>query len=46
MLPASVAFGLMWDWKGSGFAFMVGAAIACLAAVGLVLVRPARAAAN
>jgi MFS family permease len=41
VLPASVAFGLMWDWKGSGFAFMVGAASACLAAVGLVLVRPA-----
>ncbi|MHB0963042.1 MAG: MFS transporter [Gemmatimonadaceae bacterium] len=40
VLPASVAFGLMWDWKGSGFAFMVGAASACLAAVGLVLVRP------
>ncbi|MDP1892023.1 MAG: MFS transporter [Gemmatimonadaceae bacterium] len=42
VLPASVAFGLMWDWKGSGFAFMVGAASACLAAVGLVLVRPAQ----
>ncbi len=42
VLPASVAFGLMWDWKGSGFAFMVGAASACLAAVGLVLVRPVR----
>ncbi|MFA6166569.1 MAG: MFS transporter [Gemmatimonadaceae bacterium] len=46
VLPASVAFGLMWDWKGSGFAFMVGAASACLAAVGLVLVRPKRAAGN
>ncbi len=46
VLPASVAFGLMWDWKGSGFAFMVGAASACLAAVGLVLVRPVRAASN
>ncbi|MBA4072066.1 MAG: MFS transporter [Gemmatimonas sp.] len=42
VLPASVAFGLMWDWKGSGFAFLVGAASACLAAVGLVLVRPAQ----
>ncbi|MBI5599991.1 MAG: MFS transporter [Gemmatimonadetes bacterium] len=40
VLPASVVFGLMWDWKGSGFAFLVGAASACLAAVGLVLVRP------
>jgi MFS family permease len=46
VLPASVVFGLMWDWKGSGFAFMVGAASACLAAVGLVLVRPARVASN
>ena len=46
VLPASVAFGLMWDWKGSGFAFMVGAASACLAAVGLVLVRPTRVAAH
>ncbi|MDQ8155652.1 MAG: MFS transporter [Gemmatimonadota bacterium] len=42
VLPASVAFGLMWDWKGSSFAFSVGAAAACLAAVGLVLVRPAQ----
>ncbi len=40
VLPASVVFGLMWDWKGSGFAFSVGAASACLAAVGLLLVRP------
>lgn len=46
VLPASVAFGLMWDWKGSSFAFTVGAASACLAAVGLVLVRPARGASN
>ncbi len=46
VLPASVAFGLMWDWKGSGFAFTVGAASACLAAVGLVLVRPTRTAGN
>jgi MFS family permease len=42
VLPASVAFGLMWDWRGSGFAFGVGAAAACLAAVGLVLVQPAQ----
>jgi MFS family permease len=42
VLPASVAFGLMWDWKGSAFAFTVGAASACLAAIGLVLVRPTR----
>ncbi len=44
VLPASVAFGLMWDWKGSAFAFTVGAASATLAAVGLVVVRPQRAA--
>jgi len=44
VLPASVAFGLMWDWKGSAFAFTVGASSACLAAVALFLVRPARAA--
>ena len=44
VLPASVAFGLLWDWKGSTFAFSVGAASACLAAIGLVLVRPRRAA--
>jgi MFS family permease len=43
VLPASVVFGVLWDWKGSGFAFTVGAASACLAAVGLVLVRPQRA---
>ena len=43
VLPASVAFGVMWDWKGSAFAFTVGAASACAAAVGLVLVRPPRA---
>jgi MFS family permease len=43
VLPASVAFGVMWDWKGSAFAFSVGAASACLAALGLALVRPARA---
>jgi hypothetical protein len=44
VLPASVAFGLLWDWRGSAFAFGVGAASACLAAVGLTLVKPARAA--
>ena len=44
VLPASVAFGLMWDWKGSAFAFSVGAASACLAAVALMVVRPPRAA--
>ena len=42
VLPASVAFGLMWDWKGSAFAFGVGAAAACLASVGLLMVRPVK----
>ena len=42
VLPASLAFGLLWDWRGSAFAFSVGAASACLAAVGLMaVVRPA-----
>ena len=40
VLPASVAFGLLWDWRGSAFAFGVGAASACLATLALVLVRP------
>ncbi|MCX5762752.1 MAG: MFS transporter, partial [Gemmatimonadetes bacterium] len=43
VLPASVVFGLLWDWRGSSFAFTVGAACAALASVGLVLVRPASA---
>jgi MFS family permease len=42
VLPASVAFGLLWDWRGSAFAFGVGAASAGLAALGLTLVKPAR----
>jgi len=41
VLPASVVFGLLWDWKGSAFAFVAGAASACLAALMLWLVRPA-----
>lgn len=40
VLPASVVFGLLWDWRGSSFAFTVGAVCAALASVGLVLVRP------
>ncbi len=39
VLPASVVFGLIWDWKGSAFAFSVGSASAVLAAIGLVMVR-------
>ena len=43
VLPASVVFGLLWDWRGSSFAFTVGAVCAALASIGLVLVRPASA---
>ncbi len=39
LLPASLIFGLIWDWRGSAVAFGVGAASAALAAVGLVVVR-------
>ncbi len=42
VLPASVVFGLLWDWRGSAFAFTVGAASAALASVALVAVRPPR----
>jgi len=37
-LPASVAFGLLWEHLGSGVAFSFGAALALLASVGLVAV--------
>ena len=40
VLPASIVFGLLWDWRGSAFAFSVGAASAALASVALVMVRP------
>ena len=36
-LPASVLFGLVWDRSGSGVAFMMGATMAILAAIGLVV---------
>jgi MFS family permease len=39
VLPASIVFGLLWDWRGSAFAFAVGAASAALASVALVMVR-------
>ena len=42
VLPASVVFGLLWDWRGSAFAFTVGAAAAAVASVALVAVRPPR----
>ena len=37
-LPASVVFGVLWDRYGSATAFTVGAVIAGLAAIGLLLV--------
>ncbi|MEK7239968.1 MAG: MFS transporter [Gemmatimonadota bacterium] len=40
VLPASIVFGLLWDWRGSAVAFSVGAASAALASVALVMVRP------
>ena len=42
-LPASVLFGAIWDAQGAPAAFATGAALATLAALGLVLVRPRRA---
>ena len=36
-LPASIAFGLLWDWRGAGVAFITGAALALLAALGLLV---------
>lgn len=42
VLPASLIFGLIWDWRGSAVAFSVGAAAASLAALGLVIVRAPR----
>lgn len=41
-LPASLGFGLIWEKAGSGTAFLVGAAIAAVAAVGLLLFGPGR----
>jgi MFS family permease len=45
-LPASIIFGMLWDRAGSGTAFMVGAALAGIAALCLAVVptdRPAEA---
>ena len=39
-LPASLLFGLLWDRYGSATAFLVGAALALLAALGLLATRP------
>lgn len=41
-LPASVLFGLIWDWKGPSVAFGFGAGVALLAAIGITLVAPKR----
>ena len=39
-LPASLLFGLLWESWGPGVAFSVGAALALVAAAGLLLVTP------
>ena len=39
-LPASVIFGLIWNRAGSGTAFVFGAALALVAAIGLAVVTP------
>ena len=39
MLPASVIFGLVWDHAGAHTAFLMGAALALLAAMGLSALR-------
>jgi MFS family permease len=40
-LPASVMFGLIWQRWGAAAAFLVGAGLSVLAAIGLLLLRPA-----
>jgi MFS family permease len=42
-LPASVGFGLLWQYAGSRTAFLTGAAIAAIAAAGLLALRFPRA---
>ncbi len=37
-LPASIAFGILWDRFGSPFAFSIGALMALVAAVGMMFV--------
>jgi MFS family permease len=39
-LPASLIFGAVWDRAGAPAAFTLGAAIACIAALGMTMVRP------
>ena len=41
-LPASLIFGAIWDRSGSSTAFLFGATLALLAAIGMTLVSPAR----
>ena len=45
-LPASLLFGLLWDWKGPAVAFGFGAGMALLAAIGITVVAPKRFAEN
>jgi len=39
-LPASLIFGAVWDRAGAPAAFVFGAVVACIAALGMSLVRP------
>jgi MFS family permease len=41
-LPASLIFGAIWDRASSHAAFLFGAALAFVAALGMTLVRPTR----
>ena len=41
-LPASVIFGVLWDRAGSHVAFLLGATLALVAAVGLGIVAPVK----
>jgi MFS family permease len=41
-LPASLMFGAIWDRAGAPAAFMFGAAMACVASIGMVFVGPGR----
>ena len=45
-LPASLLFGYVWDHAGAPTAFVMGAAFALAAAIGLMLVMPRRARAS
>ena len=45
-LPASVLFGVIWEWKGAGAAFSVGASLALLASLVLLAGLRSRGAGN